>query len=175
MSFKNFATAVLLSGLSLGASAAWVPYSVSSTFADGGTLTGTINVNPDASCGSGIGDMDLVSSATSGFAGAAYSGPSNFSSCGPLGVASFEDESTPGGTFLGLYLTATMQLQQLLPTYAFSTISFESRSVNGQPLSRQLIAGGMSRVSTVTLPGTLALTGLALVLGAGLRAFRARA
>ena len=116
-----------------------------------------------------------MSSATSGFAGAAYSGPSNFSSCGLLGVASFEDVSTPGGTFLSLYLTPTMQLQQLLPSYAFSTISYEGRSVNGEFLSRQLIAGGMSRMSTVPLPGTLALTGLALVIGAGLRAFRAQA
>lgn len=173
MNFKYLATALLLGGMSFSVSAAWVPYSVSATFTDSGTLTGTIRVNSNPSDCVNIKTIDLVSSTVGGFVGASYNEPS-FSSCGffddSWNIATFEDQSTPGGTFLRL--NVTIRVAELLSSYTFS--GFEGFVENGVSVQRDL-TGSMSRIATVPLPGTLALAGLALVVGAGLRAVRARA
>lgn len=166
MTFRIFAIAAMLGGLSLGASAAFVPYNVSVTFDDGGTLMGTITVDTTAACGPGIGLLGLVSSAGSLLSGAAYTGPSDFSSCGLSGVSSFEDQSTPGGTFLGLYTTAQIALNALASTYNFSSLSSELFVNNGVGVQRNLVSGAMTQVSAVPEPQALALLGLALAIGA---------
>ena len=169
MAIKNLALAALLGGLSLGATAAFVPYEVTASFDDGGKLTGTITVDTSALCGSGIGDLNLVSSLGSQLVGATYIGPSNFSSCGYPIVASFEDLSTPFGTTLGLYLLPEMNLLALVQSYTFSTISHESTKINDVGVSRMLVSGEMVRLAAVPEPGTLALLALALTIGAAAR------
>jgi len=174
MNLKTFTLAAMLAAFSLCASAAFVPYTVSATFEDGGSLMGTITIDTTAACGPGIGNLSLLSSAGSVLPGAAYTGPSDFSSCGLSGVSTFEDQSTPGGTFLGLYTTALIDLNALAATYNFSTNSSELFTSNGVGVQRVLVSGGMTQISVVPEPETLALLGLALAIGTITRRIIAR-
>jgi hypothetical protein len=84
-------------------------------------------------------------------------------------VATFEDQSTPSGYFLRLDLDPNIELQSLAPSYNFLTSSYEGIVVNGAFVQRNVVSGEMARESAVPEPGTMALVGLALAIGAATR------
>ena len=158
---KNLLSVIAVALLAgpMAAQAVPVEFDVSGTFDDGGTLSGTVTMDSEASCGAGSGNLVTSGGAMSG---ASFNGPVSFSSCGGGAVATLE---WYGLDSLALYFNPYVILANLpqLNSIGLSSLSNE-RSFHDDVLQqRHLVSGQMVRQAlSVPEPGTLALFGLGL-------------